>query len=237
MLKEESCDCSIDGGNNWARVSDTCCSAACTVYRRADSAYLCTGCDARVHAANRVASLHERVWVCEACERAPAAFLCKADAASLCTTCDADIHCANLLARRHQRVPILPISECQYGTSATDLSGQEIIATTETEDGFMATEIDETIAEEDEEDAASWLLLNPGKNSSNQNIGFLFDGEVDDYLDLVGYNSNVENQYNSSNNIMVFYTRVMAMIVSCQFNLQMPKITCRRSNIRVFRSA
>ncbi|XVF31656.1 hypothetical protein REPUB_Repub17cG0010100 [Reevesia pubescens] len=193
MLKEETSD--AGGGNNWARVCDTCRSAACTVYCRADSAYLCSGCDARVHAANRVASRHERVSVCEACERAPAAFLCKADAASLCTTCDAEIHSANPLARRHQRVPILPISGCLYGLSATDQGGRKMASAAETEDGFMAMEGDETIAEEDEDEAASWLLLNPGKNSTNQNNGFLFSGEVDEYLDLVEYNSSVGNQF------------------------------------------
>ncbi|XVF81857.1 hypothetical protein PTKIN_Ptkin15bG0189300 [Pterospermum kingtungense] len=211
MLKEETTDIGgggggsgDGGGNNWARVCDTCRSAACTVYCRADSAYLCAGCDARVHAANRVASRHERVWVCEACERAPAAFLCKADAASLCATCDAEIHSANPLARRHQRVPILPISGCLYGPSAADHGGggggRKMASSTEaeTEDGFMATEgdDDQTIADhEDEDEAASWLLLNPtGKNSINQNNGFLFSGEVDEYLDLMEFNSSVENQ-------------------------------------------
>ncbi|KAK8486559.1 hypothetical protein V6N13_025469 [Hibiscus sabdariffa] len=200
MMKEETCDAGGDGGNNWARVCDACRSAACTVYCRADSAYLCAGCDARVHAANRVASRHERVRVCEACERAPAALLCKADAASLCTACDADIHSANPLARRHQRVPILPILGCLYGASATDLGGQKLVSAAETENGFMATEIDEATAEEDEEEAASWLLLNPGKNGTNQNTGFLFGGEVDEYLDLVEYNSSVENQFTDQYN-------------------------------------
>ncbi|KAE8731216.1 Zinc finger protein CONSTANS-LIKE 2 [Hibiscus syriacus] len=200
MLKEESCDGGNDGGNNWARVCDTCHSTACTVYYREESAYLCAGCDARVHAANRVASRHERLWVCQACERAPAAFLCKADAASLCTTCDADIHSANPLARRHQRVPILPISGCLYGPSAADPGGQKMVAAAETEDGFIVTELDETIVEEDEDEAASWLLLNPGKSSTNQNTGILFDGEVDEYLDVVEYNSNVENQFTDQYN-------------------------------------
>ncbi|KAK8557652.1 hypothetical protein V6N13_008012 [Hibiscus sabdariffa] len=191
MLKEET-SVAAGGGNDWARVCDTCRSAACTVYCRADSAYLCARCDAQVHAANRVASRHERVWVCEACERAPAAFLCKADAASLCTTCDAEIHSANPLARRHQRVPILPISGRLYGPLATDQGGQKMAS--ETEDGFVSTNGDDTIAE-DEDEAASWLLLNPGKNSTDLNKGFLLTGEVDDYLDLVDYNSSVENQF------------------------------------------
>ncbi|GAV60079.1 zf-B_box domain-containing protein/CCT domain-containing protein [Cephalotus follicularis] len=199
MLKQES---DSGGGNKWARVCDTCRSAACTVYCRADSAYLCGGCDARVHAANRVASRHERVWVCEACERSPAAFLCKADAASLCTACDADIHSANPLARRHQRVPILPISGCLYGPSAADRGGVVMGSTGVTDDGFMGQEGAETIGEEDEEEAASWLLLNPVNNNNNNNHhhhhqtnGFLFGGEVDEYLNLVEYNSCTDNQF------------------------------------------
>lgn len=205
MLKQED-----GGGNTWARVCDTCRSAACTVYCRADSAYLCTGCDARIHAANKVASRHERVWVCEACERAPAAFLCKADAASLCTTCDSDIHSANPLARRHHRVPILPIPGTLYGPPATDPGGSIIgQATEEAEDGFLTQDVDETIDENDEDEAASWLLLNPVRNSNNNqnqndnnnnnnNIGMLFGGEVvDEYLDLVEYSSCQENQYTS----------------------------------------
>ncbi|GMY24495.1 zinc finger protein CONSTANS-LIKE 2-like [Fagus crenata] len=199
MLKVENDDGGSGGGsdNNWARICDTCRSAACTVYCRADSAYLCTGCDARIHAANRVASRHERVWVCEACERAPAAFVCKADAASLCTACDADIHSANPLARRHHRVPILPISGSLHGPHATNLGG-----TVGTEDRFLDDhDGDETIDEEDEDEAASWLLLNPMKsnhnnnNNNNQNNGFLFGGEVDEYLDLVEYNSCADNHF------------------------------------------
>lgn len=192
MTKEES-GCRRDG---WARVCDTCRSAACTVYCRADSAYLCTGCDARIHAANRVASRHERVWVCEACERAPAAFICKADAASLCATCDADIHSANPLARRHHRVPILPISGCLYGPSATDPGGTVVGHPAQEEDGFLH-EPDEAIDEEDEDEAASWLLLNPAKNN-NSNNGFLFGGEVDEYLDLVACpdQNQITDEYN-----------------------------------------
>ncbi|XP_059638445.1 zinc finger protein CONSTANS-LIKE 2-like [Cornus florida] len=201
MFKDESTG-GVDGGNNnnWARVCDTCRSAACTVYCRADSAYLCTGCDARIHAANRVASRHERVWVCEACERAPAAFLCKADAASLCTTCDADIHSANPLARRHHRVPIMPIPGSLYGPPATD-PGRSVA---DTEDGFLAPDAEQTIDEEDEdEEAASWLLLNPVKsnNSNHNNNGFLFGGEVvDEYLDIGDYNSFQETQFTNQYN-------------------------------------
>ncbi|GFY82896.1 CONSTANS-like 2 [Actinidia rufa] len=191
MLKEESSTVLDEGNNNWARVCDTCLSAASTVYCRAESAYLCSGCDARIHSANRVASRHERVWVCEACERAPAAFICKADAASLCSSCDADIHSANPLARRHHRVPVLPITGCLYGP----LAGGSL-ADPASDDGLLTQEAD------DQDEASSWLLLNPVKNNTNQNgNGFLFGGEVvDDYLDLEEYNSCQENQFTEQYN-------------------------------------
>ncbi|KAM3252893.1 Zinc finger protein CONSTANS-LIKE 2 [Capsicum annuum] len=209
MLKKENSGGFDGSSNNWARVCDSCHSAACTVYCRADSAYLCAGCDARIHAASVVASRHERVWVCEACERAPAAFLCKADAASLCASCDADIHSANPLARRHHRVPIMPIPGTLYGPPAVDTvgGGSMMIGGTTGEgtedDGFLSLTQDAddtTIDEEDEDEAASWLLLNPpvknnNKNNNENNYGMLFGEEVvDDYLDLAEYGG--DNQFN-----------------------------------------
>lgn len=98
-----------EGGGAMPRPCDVCRSAPSLVYCRADAAFICGGCDARVHTANRLASRHERVWVCEACERAPAALACRADSAALCTACDAKVHSANALAERHYRVPILPL--------------------------------------------------------------------------------------------------------------------------------
>ncbi|GAB2210743.1 hypothetical protein Drorol1_Dr00016026 [Drosera rotundifolia] len=185
----------IGGGGAWARLCDTCRVVPCTVYCRADSAYLCTGCDARVHGANHVASRHERVWVCEACEQAPAAILCKADAASLCAACDADVHSANPLARRHHRVPILPIAAgglyaAARGRMVGCVGGEE-------EDDFLAPEIEEDVDEEDEDETASWLLPNPVKGDNdddeinkNKDHGYVMGGEVlDEYLDLVEYNS------------------------------------------------
>ncbi|KAM7520597.1 hypothetical protein LguiB_019559 [Lonicera macranthoides] len=200
-MKEESTsgiECGNIPSNNWVRVCDTCRSAACTVYCRADSAYLCTGCDARIHTANQVASVHERVWICEACERAPAAFICKADAASLCTTCDADIHSANPLARRHHRVPVSPIPGCLFGPPAANPGRSIVGLRTKHADGFLAQEADENIDEDDENETASWLLLNPVKNSHNIQAtnGIMFGGEVvDEYLDLVEYNSCQESQF------------------------------------------
>lgn len=192
MMKEEIN--SGDGGGR-GRSCDSCRSAACTVYCRADSAYLCAGCDGRIHAANQVASRHERVWVCEACERAPATITCKADAAALCAVCDVDIHSANPLARRHHRVPILPISGHLFGPPAAAHLGIRPVC----HDGFDEAVGEVQEQEEEEVEAASWLLLNNGKNS-NQSNGFLYGGEVDEYLDLVEYNSCGEIQYQEQYN-------------------------------------
>ncbi|KAI4320344.1 hypothetical protein MLD38_033839 [Melastoma candidum] len=161
MLKEEPGSGRGAGGgtNAWARTCDTCGTAACAVYCLADSAYLCSACDARVHAVNRLASRHERLRVCESCERVPAAFLCKADAASLCAACDAEVHSANPLARRHHRVPIIFPGGDQGCCDEPPL--------------FLTEETVTVDEEEEDEEAASWLLVDQG-NAGN-------------FLDLVEY--------------------------------------------------
>ncbi|ESQ41563.1 hypothetical protein EUTSA_v10015486mg [Eutrema salsugineum] len=183
MLKEESKDIGI-GEYNMARACDTCRSTPCTVYCRADSAYLCTSCDAQVHSANRVASRHKRVQVCESCERAPAAFLCEADDASLCIACDSEVHSANPLARRHHRVPILPISGISYTSMATDPEKTVMV-------------VDPKGGEEDAKEDASWLfphsdIYNDSHKNHDQNNGFLFS---DEYLELTDYNSRMDYKF------------------------------------------
>ncbi|KAL1563214.1 Zinc finger protein CONSTANS-like [Salvia divinorum] len=174
MLKSETASAMKDGGdatNTWARTCDACRSATSALYCRADRAYLCASCDARIHEA---ASLHDRVWVCEACERAPAAFVCKADSASLCPACDAEIHSANPLACRHHRVPVQPIP---YSPSAEEL---------------LAAEGD------NEDEAGSWLLLNPIRNGDARPPSFLdeyLDLDLDDYNEFSeGYSYNNEQK-------------------------------------------
>ncbi|XP_042466690.1 zinc finger protein CONSTANS-LIKE 2-like [Zingiber officinale] len=160
------------GGLVGARGCDACRTEPSAVYCRADSAFLCGGCDARVHTANRVASRHERVWVCEACTVAPAALACRADDAALCAACDAEVHSANPLARRHHRVPILPLP----------LAGTPYLTLTEEEHRHHVLE----------DEAESWLLINT-KNCDTPAALFGVD-QVDEYLDLVGYNNNACNE-------------------------------------------
>ncbi|KAH6757664.1 hypothetical protein C2S52_023345 [Perilla frutescens var. hirtella] len=157
------------GAETWsvtAKVCDSCRAASATVFCRADSAFLCVACDAKIHAANKLASRHGRVWVCEVCEQAPASFTCKADAAALCAACDRDIHSANPLARRHDRVPVVPFFDSASAVKSSPSDAEE------------------------EAEAASWLLPDPnskvGEESGSpeyMSAEYLFS-DMDPYLDL-----------------------------------------------------
>ncbi|KAF8723728.1 hypothetical protein HU200_021696 [Digitaria exilis] len=179
-----------EGSCSWARPCDGCRAAPSVVYCCADTAYLCVSCDTRVHAANRVASRHERVRVCEACERAPAVLACRADAAALCAACDTQVHSANPLAGRHQRVPVVPLPVAAI-PAASVLA--EVAATT-------------TAICDKEEEVDSWLLLSKdsdnnnssSNNNNNDNNNNMYFAEVDEYFDLVSYNSYCENHINNN---------------------------------------
>lgn len=171
----------MGGGEGWnmaAKLCDSCKSATATLFCRADSAFLCLGCDAKIHAANKMASRHARVWMCEVCEQAPASVTCKADAAALCTTCDRDIHTANPLASRHERFPVTPFYESPDASKASAVDGGA-------EERYFS-DLDGGEAEEAE--AESWLLLNPnpkvvdGPDLKN-NSEYVFS-DMDPYLDL-----------------------------------------------------
>ncbi|KAL8063628.1 hypothetical protein ABFX02_01G039100 [Erythranthe guttata] len=166
------------GAETWsltAKVCDSCKASPAAVFCRADSAFLCMTCDAKIHAANKLASRHARLWVCEVCEQAPATVTCKADAASLCAACDRDIHSANPLARRHERLPAVPFydsaSAAKSSPSPSDAAEQE--------------------CSEEEAEAASWLLPNKFEEESGspeyKSADYLFT-DMDPYnldLDLI----------------------------------------------------
>ena len=180
-----------EGSCPWPRPCDGCRAAPSVVYCRADAAYLCASCDTRVHAANRVASRHERVRVCEACECAPAVLVCRADAAALCATCDAKVHSANPLAGRHQRVPVVPLPTAAIPAASV-----------------LAEAAATTVAIGDkEEEVDSWLLLSKDSDDdNNKNISTrnnissnnMYFAEVEEYFDLVGYNSYCDNHINNT---------------------------------------
>lgn len=162
---------------------DACQVASAVVYCRADTAFLCIGCDQKVHRANKLASRHERVWMCEVCELAPAVVTCRADAAALCVSCDRDIHSANPLARRHERVPVTPFYDCAPQVKVAQLPS--ILVTSSSSPPSIVEEShvgqhpgfhspsyaaahgltsDKVKNEDDDVEAASWIL--PGPHSA-----------------------------------------------------------------------
>ncbi|CAL0299099.1 unnamed protein product [Lupinus luteus] len=200
----------VGSSNKWSRVCDTCQSAACIVYCLADSLYLCSLCDAKVHASNSVASWHERVWVCEICERAPAAFLCKADAATLCYSCDYDIHNSNPQASCHHRVPVLPI----IGSLLGEEEGHDMIDLRDMSlklkrDGYE-TEKEEVFNEaEDVAEAASWLLPNPVQHSyENEENNILLYGDNNQFS---GTQYNDQNSYSVVPQEKEDYAKIIAV--------------------------
>ncbi|CAH9101381.1 unnamed protein product [Cuscuta europaea] len=91
---------------------DVCEKASATVICCADEAALCAKCDVEVHAANKLASKHQRLLLqclsdklppCDICQEKAAFIFCVEDRALFCKDCDEPIHSANSLAANHQR--------------------------------------------------------------------------------------------------------------------------------------
>lgn len=166
----------VESWSTTAKRCDACKTTPSTVFCKADMAFLCLPCDSKIHAANKLASRHARVWVCEVCEHAPASVTCKADAAALCVTCDQDIHSANPLARRHERFPIVPFYDSASAESRS--------AAADHENNPQQHEEEET--EEEEAEAESWLLQAPSNNTQGieyKSAEYLFS-DVDPYVEM-----------------------------------------------------
>jgi hypothetical protein len=91
---------------------NVCEAAEANVLCCADEAALCYGCDEQVHAANKLATKHQRVSLtnssspmpkCDICQEAVGFFFCLEDRALLCRKCDVAIHSINTHVSAHQR--------------------------------------------------------------------------------------------------------------------------------------
>lgn len=91
---------------------DVCEKAEATLLCCADEAALCSACDNKVHAANKLASKHQRVPLinhssqspkCDICQEKTGYFFCLEDRALLCRQCDVSIHSVNNLVAAHRR--------------------------------------------------------------------------------------------------------------------------------------
>ncbi|MED6136144.1 hypothetical protein PIB30_053334 [Stylosanthes scabra] len=179
-----------------SKLCDSCKSATATVYCRPDAAFLCSPCDSKVHAANKLASRHPRVSLCEVCEQAPAHVTCKADAASLCLACDRDIHSANPLASRHERIPVTPF---YHSLAATVKSPVNFL---DDHRFFSDADADADVDVSTEEaEAASWLLptpSNPSKADPNSCQYMFQEMEQVPYVDLDCGNADPKSEQKSS---------------------------------------
>ncbi|XP_043702396.1 B-box zinc finger protein 22 [Telopea speciosissima] len=92
---------------------NACETAEASVLCCADEAALCWACDEKVHAANKLASKHQRIPLttsssmqmpkCDICQETVGFFFCLEDRALLCRKCDVAIHTANPYVSKHQR--------------------------------------------------------------------------------------------------------------------------------------
>jgi len=91
---------------------DVCEKAPATLICCADEAALCAKCDVEVHAANKLASKHQRLFLdslstkfppCDICLEKAAFIFCVEDRALLCRDCDEATHAPNTRSANHQR--------------------------------------------------------------------------------------------------------------------------------------
>ncbi|KAJ8755683.1 hypothetical protein K2173_022590 [Erythroxylum novogranatense] len=107
---------------------NVCDTAEANVLCCADEAALCWACDEKVHAANKLASKHQRVPLstssthmpkCDICQEAAGFFFCLEDRALLCRKCDVAIHTVNQFVSAHQRFLLTGV---KVGLEPTNLS-------------------------------------------------------------------------------------------------------------------
>ncbi|XP_021290466.1 B-box zinc finger protein 24 [Herrania umbratica] len=114
---------------------DVCERAPATVICCADEAALCAKCDVEVHAANKLASKHQRLLLqclsnklppCDICQERAAFIFCVEDRALFCQDCDEPIHSAGSLSANHQRflatgIRVALSSSCNKNTEKSGL--------------------------------------------------------------------------------------------------------------------
>ncbi|KAF8391166.1 hypothetical protein HHK36_023467 [Tetracentron sinense] len=113
---------------------NACEAAEANVLCCADEAALCWACDEKVHAANKLASKHQRVPLsnsssqmpkCDICQESVGYFFCLEDRALLCRKCDVAIHTANSHVSGHQRFLLTGV---KVGLESTDPGGSSTTA-------------------------------------------------------------------------------------------------------------
>lgn len=120
---------------------NVCEMAEATVLCCADEAALCWICDEKIHAANNLASKHQRVLLstsnsqmpkCDICQETVGYFFCLEDRALLCRKCDVAIHTVNTFVSSHQRFLLTGVKVGQEAAEhgASSFSGKSNITKT-----------------------------------------------------------------------------------------------------------
>ncbi|KEH39479.1 salt tolerance-like protein [Medicago truncatula] len=108
---------------------DVCEKAPATMICCADEAALCAKCDIEVHAANKLASKHQRIHLqslsnklprCDICQDKTAFIFCVEDRALFCEDCDESIHLPGSLSANHQRFLATGIQVAMKSNCAKD---------------------------------------------------------------------------------------------------------------------
>ncbi|XP_055961197.1 putative zinc finger protein At1g68190 isoform X2 [Mercurialis annua] len=74
------------------KICEFCTALRPVVYCKADAAFLCLSCDARIHSANALSNRHLRTLLCDACRNHPAYARCMDHRMFVCRGCDQSIH-------------------------------------------------------------------------------------------------------------------------------------------------
>ncbi|KAI5075308.1 hypothetical protein GOP47_0009384 [Adiantum capillus-veneris] len=156
---------------------DVCEKAQATILSCADEASLCAECDTRVHAANKLASKHQRVALmypspedlpcCDICQEKPGYFFCLEDRALLCRSCDYSIHSTNALAAKHKRFLVSGVRVGLRAITASDAS-ESIQACTPSQVGSPTAQVSQLSSP-----ATQVSHLSSPKNTHQQKSGRL----------------------------------------------------------------
>ncbi|CAL5405993.1 unnamed protein product [Camellia sinensis] len=117
----------------------------------ADEAALCWACDEKVHAANKLASKHQRISLssssspmpkCDICREMVGYFFCLEDRALFCRKCDVSIHTANTHVSAHQRFLLtgvtVELESSEPGASSSSGNSNSGEKISETESRFLS---------------------------------------------------------------------------------------------------
>ncbi|CAN1301637.1 B-box zinc finger protein 22 [Linum perenne] len=196
---------------------NVCEAAEANVLCCADEAALCWACDDKVHAANKLASKHQRVPLsnssspqfpkCDICQEMAGFFFCLEDRALLCRKCDVAIHTANEHVSVHQRFlltgvkvglePTDPLTSSSSGKSPT---GEKLSGTKSEFISATASTMPVPSSSNDAPSIDGMKSSEPFKVPfpEGYNAGAIQQWQLDDFFSLTGFNQNYTYMGNGS---------------------------------------